>query len=376
MTHDPQQSGAVANMHLEQIQEQTDKEAQKKARLEKEKSDLLASLASSDFTAMKTKVAAILNLYPHARNSDVALAIQYWETFQPEIYKASGILPKDLFKLERLHYIVRARAKIQNEYGLFQADEKIRTHRKHREEDMYESVIEDSVPRKVVHIFADETGKTQEFVMVAAVWVLTGRAIFTVTQAITEWQKKSLWVNREAHFAKFGKGDIETLADYLGIIQENREFLSFKAIAVEKSKTKRSIEEVVVKLHEHMLIQGAEHEILNNRIDLPRMIELSVDEEQSLDSFTLAEMKQRIDENFQRTYDGKLVLASAQTASSRKSPLVQLADIVAGALNRRLNHKGDRNYKDEMADMIIDKLGLTLNEGSLHGLDSAALFRV
>lgn len=376
MTHDPQLSVAEIVPDPEQIQDASEKELKKKSRLEKEKSELLASLASSDFTAMKTKVAAILNLYPHARNSDVALAIQFWETFQSEIYKASGILPKDLFKLERLHYIVRARAKIQNEYGLFQADDKIRKHRKHREEDMYESVLEDSTPRKVVYIFADETGKTQEFVIVAAVWVLTGRAIFTVTQAITEWQKRSLWAKREAHFAKFGKSDLDTLTDYLGVIQENREFLSFKVIAVEKAKTRRSIEEVVVKLHEHMLIKGAEHEISSNRIDLPRVIELSVDEEQSLDSFILSEMKQRINESFQRTYEGKLVLDSVQTASSRKSPLVQLADIVAGAVNRRLNPQAERNYKDEMADMIIDKLGLILEEGDLPELDSAALFRV
>lgn len=376
MTHDPQQTDADVVADPEQIQDASEKEAKKKTRLEKERSELLASLASSDFSAMKTKVAAILNFYPHARNSDVALSLKYWETFQPEIYKAEGILPKDLFKLERLHYIVRARAKIQNEYGLFQADDKIRKHRKHREEDMYEAVLEDSAPRKIVHIFADETGKTQEFVIVAAVWVLTGRAIFSVTQAITAWQKKSLWANREAHFAKFGKGDLETLTGYLGIIQENREFLSFKVIAVEKAKTRRSIEEVVVKLHEHMMIKGAEHEISSNRIDLPRDIELTVDEEQSLDSFTLAEMKQRIGENFQRTYDGKLTLASVQTASSRKSPLVQLADIVAGAVNRRLNPQAERNHKDEMADIIIDKLGLTLDEGDLPELDSAALFRI
>lgn len=376
MTHDPQQNDAGELPTSVQTQDDSLKESKKKTRLEKEKSELLTSLASSDFTTMKTKVAAILNLYPHARNSDVALAIQYWETFQPEIYKASGILPKDLFKLERLHYIVRARAKIQNEYGLFLADDKFRKHRKHREEDMYESVLEDSAPRKVVHIFADETGKTQQFVIVASVWVLTGRAVFAVSQAITSWQKKSPWATREVHFAKFGKSDLETLVGYLDVIQDNREYLSFKMIAVEKAKTKRSIEEVVLKLHEHMLIKGSEHEISSSRIDLPRVIELSVDEEQSLDLFTLTELKQRINENFLRSYGERLELASVQTASSRKSPLVQLADVVAGAVNRRLNPQAERNYKDEMADMVIDKLGLTFDEGDLPELDSSALFRV
>lgn len=104
------------------------------ARIEKEKRELLASLAGGDFSTQRTKVAAILNLYPESRNSDITLALKYWETFQPDIYNKHGILPKDLFKLERLHYIVRARAKIQNEYGLFQADAKVKHCRKKNEE--------------------------------------------------------------------------------------------------------------------------------------------------------------------------------------------------------------------------------------------------
>lgn len=234
--------------------DELDRIEKKRARLEKEKSELLASLAGGDYSTIKTKVAAILNLYPHTRNSDIALSLKYWETFQPQIYKESGILPKDLFKLERLHYIVRVRAKIQNEYGLFQADEKIRKHRKNREEDMFEAVIQDEAPRRMVSIFADETGKNQDYVIVAAIWVLTGHSVFTVSMAIQEWQQTSSWAKREVHFTKFGKGDLATLNEYLKVIQENREFLNFKVIAVEKAKTRRSIEDTVQKLHENMTL--------------------------------------------------------------------------------------------------------------------------
>ncbi len=376
MANNPEEDADAPELEEEQGEEEFAENEGRKLRLEKEKNELLASLASGNFSTMKTKVAAMLNLYPHARNSDVALALMYWETFQPDVYNANGILPKDLFKLERLHYIVRARAKIQNEYGLFQADDKIRRHRKNREEEMYEAVLADTAPRRMVYMYADETGKNQDFVMVAAVWVLTGRSVFTVSRAIQIWQQNSPWAKREIHFAKFGKGDFEPLADYLKIVQDNREFLSFKFIAVEKARTRRSIEEVVLKLHEHMLARGAEHEVSSGRIDLPREIELTIDQEQSLDSFTLSEMKRRVAQDYVRTYYGKLMLCAVQTASSRDSPLVQLADLVAGAVNRRLNHRGDRNVKDEMADMIIDQLGLALEEDDLPDLDATALFRV
>ena len=85
------------------------------ARLSTESAELVDALKSADFSALKTRVAGILNEYPHTRNSDVALALKYWEVFQSDLFNPRGIAPKDLFKLERQPNIVRVRAKIQNE---------------------------------------------------------------------------------------------------------------------------------------------------------------------------------------------------------------------------------------------------------------------
>ena len=348
----------------------------KDEKIEKEKAELLASLAASDFSSMKARVASILNLYPQARNSDITLSLKYWACFQPDIYNEAGILPKDLFRLERLHYLVRARAKIQNEYGLFQAESDIKRSRRKNEEKMEYAVLQDAEPRKVVQIYSDETGKTHKFVIVASVWVLTGRAVFSVSKAIKDWQGGSLWKDREVHFTKFGRKDLDTLKEYLNVILANREFLGFKVIAVERSRTNRPIEEVVQKLHEHMLIRGAAHEIENGRIDLPRDIEVTIDEEQSLDSFVLSELKGRVENSYEAGYDGKLKLVSLQTTSSRVSPLVQLSDLVAGAVGRYLNHDGERNFKDEMAELVVQMLDLSLTESGVPGLDASALFNV
>lgn len=353
-----------------------DVQSKKLLKIEKEKQELLASVAAADFKTLKSRVAAILNIFPATRNSDVSLSLKYWQTFQPDLYKEEGIIPKDFFKLERLHYIVRARAKIQNEYGLFQADDAIRRHRRQHEEKMESEVIHDEAPRRVVHVFADETGKNQRFVSVASVWILSGRAVFSISKAITDWQAKSNWADREVHFAKMGRQDFDTLKKYLEIVLVNREFISFKAIAVERAKTKRSIAEVVEKLHEYMLIRGAAHEVECNRIDLPREIEVTLDEEQSLDSFVLAELRTRITDAFERDSEGKLTIESIKTTSSRISPLVQLADLIAGAINRKLNHDGERNFKDDMADLVITMLDLDLTEDGIQGLDSSALFKI
>jgi len=360
----------------DELEEEITIDPNKLLKIEKEKKALLDSLAGGDFSTQKTKVAAILNLYPESRNSDITLALKYWETFQPEIYNTTGILPKDLFKLERLHYIVRARAKIQNEYRLFQADAKVQKFRKKHEEVMYDAVLEDVEPRQLINVYADETGKNHEFVIVAAVWVLTGKAVFSITQAVMEWKVNSVWKNREIHFTKFGKLDLDPLKEYLSVIQKNREFLSFKVIAVERSKAKRKIEEVVEKLHEHMLIRGVEHEIKQGRINLPREIDMTIDEEQSLDKFTLSEMHRRIQSDFERTYGNQLKLYGVQTASSKNSSLVQLADVIAGAVNRHLNPTAEKNYKDEMAELIVKTLDLALDEEGIPGLDVSAMFKV
>lgn len=347
---------------------------QKRLKLELEKKKLLTALAGADFSDQRTRVAMILNLYPAARNSDVVLALKYWEMFNADVYNANGILPADLFKLERMPILTRARAKIQNEYGLFQADGAVRKRRKNREEEMFAAVINDVPPRPSITVFADETGKTAAYVIVGAVWVLNGRSVWELTNAIEKWQQTSAWANREVHFTRFGRNDLETLREYLDVVEAHREFLSFKLIAFERGRTRRSIEEVVAKLHEHMLTRGLQHEVESHRVALPRDVSVTLDEEQSLDGIALAEMKATLSANFQRDFPDQVTISEVQTISSRKSPLVQLADLVAGAANRRLNPQAERNHKDEMADLVMDRLGLVLQEDAVPGLDAAAMF--
>lgn len=374
MAEDQNQPDDVIHAVAEAAPVELDIEAKKKERLDKEKKNLIASLAGGDFSEQRTRVAMILNLYPQARNSDVVLALKYWETFNSDVYKDTGILPADLFKLERIPVLVRARAKIQNEYGLFQADEGVRKKRKGREEEMFAAVIEDVAPTPTIQVYADETGKNGAYVIVGAVWVLNGRAVWTVTDAIEKWRKTSAWAQREIHFTKFGRNDLETLEEYLNVVNAHREFLSFKLIALERARTRRSIEEVVAKLHEHMLLRGVRHEADSGRVALPRDVRVTLDEEQSLDQIALAEMKDRLEATFRRDLPDQVTVSEIVTISSRKSALVQLADLIAGATNRKLNPQPERNYKDDMADAVLRELGLVMAQDEIPGLDAAAMF--
>lgn len=348
----------------------------KKLRLEKEAAELQASLRDGVISDVKTRVAWIMNLFPSTRNSDVALTLKYWELFQPELYNAVAMSPRNLFKLERETTIVRVRAKIQNEYQLFPAEAGIRRKRRELEEDVKEAVVEDKPERNIVFVYADETGKNADFVCVAAVWVLTGYAIFKLSHAIRTWQESSPWANSEIHFTDFKKHHQPALPAYLDLVATNREFLSFKVIAVERSTLKRPIDEIVRRLHEFMLVRGARHEIDNKRLKLPHEISLTVDAEQSLDVIACSDIKSRVAASFKADYGDRLSIDDVSTISSHRSELVQLADVVAGAVNRRKNHKGERGYKDEMADMIIDRLQIQLEQDDVPNLDATAWLSV
>ena len=344
----------------------------RKVRLEREARDLEAALADGVVSDLKTRVAWILNLFPHTRNSDVALTIKYWEMFQQGIFNSISMSPRDLFRLERESYLVRVRAKIQNEYKLFPADPEVRRHRRSREEDMKDAVVEDRAHGNIIFSFSDETGKNDEFVIVSSVWVLTGHAMFKLSQAIIDWQAGSPWAGREIHFTDLKKHHVGSIDGYLDVILRNREFLSIKVIAVRRADLRRPITEIVQRLHEFMLVRGAEHELRSNRISLPQTIRLTVDHEQSLDVIACADIQSRVNEAYRAAYGEDLTVDSVKTISSHKSQLVQLADVVAGAVNRRRNHRGERGYKDDIADAILSRLDVQLDEGEVPGVDSSA----
>lgn len=357
------------------LQKHMDSDDRRRQKIARERAELVKSVAAEDFSTLKSRVAAILNIYPAARDSDIVLTLQYWSMFQPDLYNPAGIIPRDLFKLERESHIVRARAMIQNDYGLFVASEAVKGHRRENEKSVRGEILAEPAERPVIRVYADETGKNGQFVMVAAVWVLSGISTFRLSRKIDDWRESSSFAKREMHFSRLGKGDADALTKYLEVVRSESEYLSFKIIGIERSKTRRSIEELIAKLHERMLIRGALHEVSCGRVSLPRAIDLTVDEEDSLDEIALAEMKSSVQRELS-THHESLTVGDVISLSSKTSALLQLADLVAGAVNRRRNHEGDRNFKDDFADQIIETLGLVLEIGEDESLDSSIVLPI
>lgn len=362
-------------MELAAYKKAEEKIKNKKERIDNEIQELKKTLAGGSYETTKDRVAGILNLFPHTRNSDVALTIKYWELFQRDIYHPDAVKPADLFKLERLTTVARIRAKIQNEYGLFLANEGVRKHRRKREETVREDMLTDVPELPVIEVYTDETGKTDDYVIVGAVWFLNGKSTFDLYQIISAW--KSLKnVKKEIHFARCGKSDLHTYKEFTDIVADNREYLSFKLIAVPRAGTSRKIDEIVEKLYEHMIIKGIEHEINNGRVSLPRQIGLTIDQQDGIDNISQAELQQRLNDIFNNRFGPETTIREITSIDSKKSYFLQIADLISGAINRKLNHTGERNYKDELADYIIDKLGLSYREDEVTEIDATAFINL
>jgi hypothetical protein len=88
-------------------------------------------------------VAYILNYSNESRNSDIELTWLYWETFERDKFFGSMISKEQMREMAGIASLTRIRAKIQNEYKHFQADNSVKRFRGMLEEDKRTEVIED-----------------------------------------------------------------------------------------------------------------------------------------------------------------------------------------------------------------------------------------
>lgn len=218
------------------------------------------AISSSIYSTKRDRVACLLNMYPDCRDSDMTLTLKYWEIFQEDLYKNEKLTPYLLFKLERLTTIARLRAKIQNDYGLFLGNADVRNKRRQREEEIRTEVLNDPSPPRLIHVFADETGKNEEFVIVGSVWFLNmAKGVHFQTQY--QKFKEKIGFKGEFHFSELKKGTFDAYRSFIDFAQQHREFVGYKAIATRRKGNSRPIEEIITKLCFLLLLTGFEHEV-------------------------------------------------------------------------------------------------------------------
>lgn len=335
---------------------------------EAEKLRIMAAVSSNAPERVIDRVAWILNHYPEARDSDVKCQLLYWRTFQPELYNGGDIALTAYPELQRLNSITRSRAKVQNILGLFIASPEVRRFRGKLSEEEKQQALEVRPTHPVYCIYGDESGKTSNFLLVGSVWVLKSYETFKITSALNA-RKKEIGFSGELHFKDITKGNLEKYQKILAVIVENSSKLSFKALAVER-RGLANVDDTIGKLFYHMLINGVREENATGRAILPRSLQFRKDaEEVSKDELLMMEIKLQLENASSSIFKGRLYVDVIEVEDSKRSPLMQLADLFTGSISRVLNREGDgTGPKDVFAKEFLNAFGMQASDKTLEGL--------
>jgi hypothetical protein len=345
-----------------QINHETERIARKKAEQEKEVQQIWTALDSGNYSTKRDRVAYLLNVYPDSRKNDMTLTLRYWETFQEDHFDGGHVLRNDLFKLERQTTIARLRAKIQNDYGLFLPDENVIRRRRRQEEEIRAEMLADLPSANLIQVFADETGKNDEHLIITSVWFLNVSRTASFQSAINSLAAQHK-IRGEFHFAEAKKQHLDAYKAFVDSVTQRREYVSLKAI-ITKNPGGRAIEDSVSRLLRLHVLKGYEHEIQTGRLSSPRRIFITLDEGATTSAVAREEMRLQLQQDVIASCGLGNNVERVAEEKSKHSAALQLADLLAGALNRKYNHTSElMNHKDELADYVIEHLAPELSDG-------------
>jgi hypothetical protein len=323
----------------------------KAERLEREREQLLLDIAAATTEDIRTQVGYVLSHYPEARDSDVRLAHRLWETFYPEYIEDGMVRLEDMFHLPREKTITRTRAKIQNEYGLFQPSGEVAAYRQGLRDETKEQVRADKPGPPVLSIYADESSKTQgRYLVIGSVWGLDVARIWRVVRELEDWKRQES-ITGEFKFSELTTGRLPRAQAFVKKAMEYSALIGLKACVLDTYAVPGlKGEERLYRLYYELAVGGLEHEIDCGRVVLPRWLHLVKDEDAGPDALHLPELERRLKVACQDYFKDSVRVDSVITGRSDRSPLLQLADLFAGSVARRFNKEGEtENAKDAFA---------------------------
>lgn len=348
----------------------------KEKNIEKKRQELLNRVVSGQIENIKDRVAYILNYSNEARNSDIELAWIYWETFEQEKFAHSMISKEQMKRMARIPSLSRMRAKIQNEYKLFQADNTVKRFRGTLEEDNRIEAIEDKPSGIGLYsVYIDETGKNQEYLSVGSLWILKFNivAVTTATMALQKWMKEKQ-IQFEFHFKELTKNRLQLYKDFFVKFLTMFPETGFKLIVL-NNKGFSDKAKAVTDLTYHLISKGIEHENNTGRAPLPRVLQLWIDEEEKgSDQLKIENIKERLkSQKMQGLYFGEF-----ESVSSKGNFFVQIVDLFTSSINRKLHNPHDTNVKDEFANFVLGILRFDINQIDKHNtqIDNSTIFNL
>lgn len=323
---------------------------QKAEDLEREKQRLLQKIAATATDDLRAKVGYVLSLYPDARNSDVTLANRLWQTFYPEYINGEYVRLDDMYRLPQPGWIARHRAKIQNEYGLFQPNETVARRRKGLREDTEKEVVADKPGPPVLSVHADESGKQQHYLVIGSVWIIDVSRMWRVANTLREFKAKAE-IKYEFKFSDLTKAKLDPAKNFVLEAMKHSDLIGLKACVLDTSAVKgMATEDMLYRLYYELAMTGMKHEIDAGRVVLPRWLHIVKDQDAGPDALLLPDVERRLKVGCKGYFKDSVEVESVTSGVSTDSPLLQLADLFAGSVGRIFNKTDEvSNQKDAFA---------------------------
>lgn len=340
-----------------------EKTLEKTKRLERERKQVLNDAVSGRLHDDRSKVAFVLNNSIESRNSDSELVWLYWEIFDKDILNG-GAITKEVYKqLTPAASIIRLRAKIQNEYKLFQANDKVKKFRGVLEEEKRKQVIDDKpIYYPFYNVFIDETGKTQEFLSVGSLWLNDAKEKALSFFKLKEW-KEQRNIDFEFHFKEVKVHRLEQYKAFFKEFIALHPTAGFKVIVIKRSGLDNN---AITDLTFHLLNKGINHENESRRAPLPRTLQVFIDnEEEGSDQLKLVNIKERL---VSQNIDG-LQIGPFEAVDSEKNIYLQIVDLFIASINRKLHQPDGTTHKDELANYILSLLNFDIGSVYKENID-------
>lgn len=353
--------------------ELTDAPKSEPLKLEQKRESLLRSVKACDLNTIETKVAWLLNHFPNTRDSDLGLQIRYWQQFQPEYFDGGEISVRDYYRLAKLTTLTRARATIQNTLKLFQASDEVKKQRKQIQGDEHDNALKKRASHHHTQIYLDESGKTQDHLVVGSIWFLNGSETLRIHRLFTDLKTRRGF-DREFHFQSITEAKLPVYLEVADVLATNCATVSFKVISVPRRGIS-DVHDALLKLSFYLLVRGLEHEHSKKRAPLPRGISVCKDAEgPGQDKLFAAELASRMKQAAATQFSGDLQVEDFSAEESSTSLLLQLTDLFTSSVGRQLNTTGDsRQPKDEFADYLLKKLKVAVRDQPPESLDDMAV---
>jgi hypothetical protein len=315
---------------------------------------LLADIANSHLSTREQRVARILERYPETRDSDTALCLRYWRTFQADVIERWQPLELDiLFDLDRIETLGRARRFIQNDLRLFQSTEGTRKARGAMQHELHEYVVaHQALPE--IRFYLDETGNEGDktYTGVAGVCVINWKQYEKHHAALEQWRSEQGWAET-IHFAETGADKVGRAVSLLQQLSRRRSGLLFLGYSI---ASRGRTQEAMYSLFIQLVLDSLRHLQQNGCLTENRSIRLIKEADSGFDAMYLENMKKRLEDSVAQEFPGQLAVLPVEALTKGRSVLLECADLIAGGMQRRALGKG-RNPKDRLAEAVINVTG-------------------